>query len=83
MPHAPIEPEFHARMNNLARELDYIFNGGAKGENQKVGFVLLAFKFGEEARANYISNADRKGIISTMKELVARFEGQAEVTGRA
>lgn len=80
---APIEPEFHARMNALAGTLDRIFNGDARGDNRKVGFVLLAFNFGEESRANYISNAERKGIITTMKELLARFEGQPEISGRA
>ena len=79
----PIEPEFHVVMAGLARTLDVIFNGEAKGHARKVGFVLLVFNFGDETRANYISNADRSGIVTTLKELVARFEGQPEIRGRA
>lgn len=83
MSHAPIEPEFHAKMNALAGTLDRTFNGDAKGDARKIGFVLLVFSFGDETRANYISNADRKGIVTTLKELVARFEGQPEIRGTA
>ena len=82
---APIEPEHIRTMNEVARALDKIFNGEAKGDDRKTGFVLLVFPFGEnEGRANYISNgADRKDICTLFREQIKRFEGQPEVTGHA
>jgi hypothetical protein len=82
---APIEPAYMEQMNALARGIDEIFNGEVKGAARKVGFVLLVFEFGEkEGRCNYISNgADRRDIVTLMKEQIKRFEGQPEMRGRA
>jgi hypothetical protein len=82
---APIEPALREKMNELAYLLDGYFNDGAKGQDRKTGFVLLVFPFGDhEGRANYISNgADRRDIVTLMKEQIARFEGQPETEGRA
>ncbi len=82
---APIEPKYLETMNAVARGLDDVFNGPAKGADRKVGFVLLVFPFGAtDGRCNYISNgADRRDIVVMMKEQIARFEGQANVVGRA
>ena len=44
-------------MNSVARALDQIFNGDAKGPARKTGFVLLVFPFGEAGgkdRCNFI-----------------------------
>lgn len=81
----PIEPEQRERMNVLARALDEIFNGNLRGDDRKVGFVLLVFPYnGHEGRANYISNgADRRDIVALFKEQIKRFEGQPEMTGHA
>jgi hypothetical protein len=68
-------------MNELARALDELFNGDLKGEARKTGFVLLTFALGDEpgSRCNFISNGvDRKDVVSLMKEMIARFEGQPE-----
>jgi hypothetical protein len=80
---APIEPEFVEKMNALARGIDEIFNGDAKGDDRPTGFILLVFPFGEkEGRCNYISNgADRKDIVTMFKEQITRFEGQPEMKG--
>ncbi len=82
---APIEPEYMSTMNSLARVLDDVLNGKAKGTNRKVGFVLLVFPFGEqEGRCNYISNgADRRDVVTLFKEQIKRFEGQPDMTGHA
>lgn len=40
------------------------------------GFVLLVFPFGESGIANYISNANRKDIITMLREAADRFEKQ-------
>jgi hypothetical protein len=81
----PIDAKYREQMNELATALDKIFNGETRGDDRKVGFVLLVFEFGEkQGRANYISNgADRKDIITLMKEQIKRFEGQPDITGHA
>jgi hypothetical protein len=82
---APIEAGQYERMNALAAGLDEIFNGDAKGDARSTGFVLLVFPFGDRSgRANFISNgADRRDIVTLFKEMIARFEGQPEMKGRA
>lgn len=82
---APIEPQYIEMMQAMARALDEVFNGDAKGDARKTGFVLLVFPFADhEGRANFISNgADRKDIVTLFREMIARFEGQPEVQGRA
>lgn len=70
----PIEPEFIAAMNALAEVLDTTFNRGAAPGERTVGFVLLTFKFGDEGRVNYISNAEREGVVTAMKSFLARAE---------
>lgn len=82
----PIDKAYRESMNRLANDIDHAFNGDAKGADRKVGFVMLVFEFGElvEGRCNFISNgADRKDIVALFKEMIARFEGQPEVKGRA
>ena len=81
---APIEAEYIAQMNAIAAALDETFNGDLKAPHKPVGFVLLVFPFGDKGRANFISNgADRKDIVVLFKEIIARFEGQPEMRGRA
>ncbi len=82
---APIEEKYREQMKNLAAFLDTYFNGRARGQDRKTGFILMVFPFGEaEGRCNYISNgADRKDVVTMMKEQIARFEGQADVSGKA
>lgn len=81
----PIQAEYLEKMNAIARTLDEVFNGKAKGTDRQTGFVLLVFPFGEnEGRCNYISNgADRRDIVTMFKEQIKRFEGQPDVTGQA
>ncbi|ADL00668.1 hypothetical protein [Brevundimonas subvibrioides] len=86
----PIEPQHHKMMNDLAHELDGRFNppilpGLPRGE-RKTGFFLAVFDFntnGEGGRFNYISNADRLDVRVLLREMQARFEGQAQTSGRA
>ena len=82
---APIEDEYIEKMNAVASILDDLFNGDAKGKDRKTGFILMVFPFNEhEGRCNYISNgADRRDVVTLMKEQIARFEGQAEIKGHA
>lgn len=79
---APIQPEYYAHMNAVARGLDEIFNGAAKGADRQTGFVLLVFPFGDKdgQRCNFISNgANRQDIVALFKEMIARFQGQPEI----
>jgi hypothetical protein len=82
---APIEPAYRDTMNRVAGALDEAFNGIAKGNDRKVGFVLLVFPFGaDDGRCNYVSNgAAREDIVVMLKEQIARFEGQVEMKGNA
>ena len=83
---APVQAEYRDAMNAIARGLDATFNGDATGPDRKTGFVLLVFPFGGAGagRCNFISNgADRRDVVTLMKEMIARFEGQPEVSGRA
>jgi hypothetical protein len=79
----PIEAGYREKMNAVARAIDELFNGNAKGDKRDVGFVLLVFPFGEkEGRCNYISNgADRRDVVTLMKEQIKRFEGQPDIEG--
>lgn len=74
---APLDDDFYA---HLAGALDGMLNGGP---DRKIGFVLMLFPFGDEpGRCNYVSNgADRRDVVTLMKEMIARFEGQPELTG--
>jgi hypothetical protein len=82
----PIEPEYHALMNELAGRLDDMFNPMRHMTGKrKTGFVLLTFPYGAtDGRCNFISNgANRQDIVVLFKEMIARFEGQPEQSGRA
>lgn len=82
---APVDDEYHAKMVATVQALDELFNGKVGGPGRRVGFVLMVFPFdGFEGRCNYMSNgADRRDIVTLMKEMIARFEGQPETSGRA
>ena len=82
---APIEERFREQMTGVVRALDEVFNGVTKGSAREVGFVLLVFPYGShDGRCNFISNgADRQDIVALFKEMLARFEGQPEMSGNA
>jgi hypothetical protein len=81
----PIQKEHFAMMNEIARNLDRAFNGNAKGTDRKIGFIMMVFDMNGEpglvtdSRCNFISNgANRQDVVALMKEMIARFEGQAQ-----
>jgi hypothetical protein len=84
---AEIEERYQLQMNVVAQSLDQWFNGKAKGQDRMTGFVLMVFPFDRDSadgHCNYISNgADRKDVVCLMKEMIARFEGQPQMNGRA
>ena len=80
----PIQAEYRAKMQELAKFLDAYFNGDSQGADRETGFVLLVYKYGTSSRCNFISNgADRRDVVCLFKEMIARFEGQPEMVGRA
>lgn len=65
-----------------------LLQGLAKVINASVkphGFVLLTIASDGPAgsRVNYVSNSDRQDIVVALKEILARFEGQPQQSGRA
>lgn len=81
----PIQDDYRDKMNAVMRTLDEFMNGDAKGDKREVGIVVLMFPFGAtDGRCNFISNgADRTDIVTLFKEMIARFEGQPQMSGRA
>lgn len=77
VPPGPVQEQYKEVMNGLANGIDDILNGGKKGHDRTVCFVLLLSEFGDikGGRVNYISNGERDDCISMMKEILARFEG--------
>lgn len=74
-------------MNALAASLDEVLNGISKGEDRKVGFVLLTYNLGElgEDRlnhVNYVGNGERSDVYAALKELIARWDGQVMPTSQ-
>lgn len=82
-PDEVISEQYRRAMQQLAADLDQIFNGKLKGKDRTTSFVLLVGAFGEDSRVNYISNSERADIVAMMKEVIARFEGQPEMKGTA
>lgn len=82
---APIQDDYREKMNAVMATLDQFMNGEAKGPDRATGIVVLMFPFGStDGRCNFISNgADRNDLVVLFKEMVARFEGQPEIKGRA
>ena len=71
-------------MRAIMQTVDEFANDGAKGADRKIGVVLLMFPFGEGGRCNFMSNGiDRRDIVTLFKEMIARFEGHPEQSGRA
>lgn len=81
----PVEEQYHDQMVATVQALDELFNGQVGGPDRKTGFVLMVFPFDNfDGRCNYMSNgASREDIVTLMKEMIARFEGQPEMKGRA
>jgi hypothetical protein len=77
-----IQTKYREAMQQLAADLDQIFNGRAKGVDRQTCFVLLISPFMDiGGRCNYISNGERKDVVAMMKEVITRFESQPEMTG--
>lgn len=79
---APIEPQLHGLLNELARGIDDILNLG-KPEKEN-GFVLLVFPLEDHGgRCNYISNTVRSDVVVLLRAQLALFEGRVASDGTA
>lgn len=82
----PVSPEYKDRMLAIMKVLDDTMNPGHRGKGRKVGIVVLMFPYGDDpkGRCNFMSNgADRGDLVKLFKAMIARFEGQPEMKGRA
>lgn len=81
---APIEERFFVQMQAIASVLDEQLNPALPRGQRTTGFVLLVFPFDSvRGRCNYVSNADRKDVVTMLKEQLAYFEGMPPSEGRA
>lgn len=82
---APVQAEYHAKMEAVMHTIDEYMNGAARGPDRKVGIVVMMFPYGDvSGRCNYMSNgANRSDIVTLMREMIARFEGQPALSGKA
>lgn len=83
---APVEERYHDQMTAVMQSLDEFLNG-PKGPSyvKRTGIIIMMFPYGDESgRCNYMSNgADRRDVVTLMKEMISRFEGQPELEGHA
>ena len=73
-------------MQALAGGLDQILNANKseKFKEHEIIFALIVWQpDGPDPRANWVSKGSRKDMLVALKEIVARFEGQAEQQGTA
>lgn len=77
----PVQREYLEKMRALAGGIDQLFNGKAKGDEKKTGFILMVFPFGEHTdghRCNYMSNAQREQVVTLLEEQLAHFRAEAQ-----
>jgi hypothetical protein len=82
-PDEEISAAYKRQMQDLAKALDEVFNGPRRGKDRNVCFTLLVTDFNKSGRVNYISNGERDDIVTMMREVIARFQGQPEMSGKA
>lgn len=80
---APVEEQYHSKMTAMMAALDDFLNG--KERPRKHGLLIMMFPYDDHSgRCNYMSNgANRQDVVTLMKEMIARFEGQPETKGSA
>jgi hypothetical protein len=63
-------------LEKFTADIGRMFGEVLKEKMPGVGFSLLLFEFGGPGKAiAYVSNAQREDMISSMKELLAKWEG--------
>lgn len=71
-----VQEQYKEQLRAVARAIDEFLNPDR--ENKKVGWAILMFPFDcpPGARTNYMSNTERSDMLNSMKEFIARAEGQ-------
>jgi hypothetical protein len=81
----PVQEEYRQKMHAIIQTVDEFVNEGKP--TREIGIVLLMFRMGDPTdadRCNFMSNGpDRADIVNLFKEMIARFEGQPEMKGKA
>jgi hypothetical protein len=72
----PVQADYIEQMKAVLSAVDEFINPDKK--NKRIGITLLMFPFGNEdsGRINYMSTAERKDMILSMKLLIAKWEGR-------
>ena len=71
----PVEAQHGEILNALAKGIDAAINGGATGNKQRNGFVLLVFPLGTKpGRCNYVSNAVRTDVRALLQDQLDHFD---------
>ena len=64
---------------NLMRTIAKWIDTALKGNPGPKGFALIVFDFNSPGAGNYISNADRKDMIATLRETADRLEQNQDI----
>jgi hypothetical protein len=70
-----IDQKHYVDMQTLATHIDRVLNGDDYGEKRTTAFVLLIADGSDAKLCNYISNAERADMISVLKAIIIRLEG--------
>lgn len=72
---APLDPLFARAMDTLAPVIDHVLNGDTEPDTRKIGYILMAFPFGE-GPCDMVSNAavSWDDALVVLKEVVGRLE---------
>jgi hypothetical protein len=72
------EAALTANLEKIAPELDKALSAA---HGQRVGFAVILFEFGPLSTLSYVSNAEREGLIKTMREWLDRLESNRIAPG--
>ena len=65
-------------MANVGAHKMRLIADSIKKQAPGMGFALIAFEFGKESMANYISNAPRKDMIKALEETLHRWKNNED-----
>ncbi len=84
---APVEPQVQDYIVAATEAIDALLNGKDNSVPKKAGIVMMIFPYGDNSKGGKViftsNGASHNDLVVLMKEMIARFEGQPEVTGTA
>lgn len=75
---APTDVIDRESMQNLAEAIDAVLPALNESET-RLGFALVIFNFGGGGNIQYISNAERTGMIAALRELLGKWAADGSV----